>query len=189
MEETKSTDNIFLAVRPTQEMYALYAKIAELEGIPEEKIGITERALRYVNEIPEQELEDRLREASTQKIRLPQQQLTVPTSFKVKQDKALVDKAKEKFIRAFKIRRLQQPFFFRVILRAYCLSLLEKDNAKLPACTTKSAVKPLEENDVETRHLFELSVQISKMLLENRPGDYRTIEEIEKIMRRRNSPK
>ena len=80
------------------------------------------------------------------------------------------------------LKRIQRPYFVRVILNAYYLHLLE-ENKKLGVggeCKYKE-----KKEDIDNLSRFYLSFKVSEMLLNNRPEDEMLIHEIENIIKKR----
>lgn len=182
MDSTRN-EYIYIPARPNEALFSLYEKVTELEPELEQgmdKNAITERALKYMDALSETEFEEAVKRAKKKPIECRKQDL--PTSFKVKEQKALVDRMVQKFKDSLNITKLQWLFFLKVVLNAYYIHLLEERYESRPALDSDDEER---EEAVGNLLRFYLSVKISDMLLHNMPEDEVYIREITEIMNRR----
>lgn len=182
MDSTRN-EYIYIPARPNEALFSLYEKVTELEPELEQgmdKNAITERALKYMDALSETEFEEAVKRAKKRPIECIKQDL--PTSFKVKEQKALVDRMVQKFKDCLNITKLQWLFFLKVVLNAYYIHLLEERYESRPALDSDDEER---EKAVGNLLRFYLSVKISDMLLHNMPEDEVYIREITEIMNRR----
>lgn len=182
----------YIAFDPKEEHMALIESINALSG--EQDVGQQaplQHAIAYLlqlkEELNEQELTRILKVASKTTLEV-RPGISVPRSIKAWVRKSELETVEEIFRKAFNILRLQRPFFVRVLLTSFYLHLRE-ENRKLGVSETPIPTSIENENDLEAgiNNLlrFQVSVDVSDMMLRNASEDTIYIKEIFEIMRRR----
>lgn len=169
---------VFISARPNEKLFSLYDGVSKLDCTQDmDKNSVTERALKYIDNLSEDDCKKTLRMASRQPITITV--IELPTSFKVKERKELVDSVTTKFKRCFDISKVRWVFFLKVILNAYYIHLIDENKAELTG----------RENDVEesTDNLlrFRISADIVDMFCKNDLQDKEYIQSIINVMQNR----
>ncbi len=167
---------------PSPVHMTLYSKIHELTGAVHRSLeDTTQKALSYLSALSDAECVDALKRASLAKIEIDSD-LTVPKTIKVHvrtEDCAKVDSCFRAMAQPV-LRRIQRPFYMRLILMGYYQYLLsERSRLEVQDLTLT------EKEGVDNLERFSVSVAVSEMLLKNSPQDHLFIQEVIQTMARR----
>jgi len=173
---------VFISARPNEELFSLYDSVTTLDYTQDmDKNAVTERALKYIDSLSADNCKKALKMASKQPI--TSTVIDLPTSFKVRERKDLVDSVVDKFKVSFDISKVRWLYFLKVVLNAYYIHLVDENNAELNNGLKKDAmgvgdVKAKDEN-LTGPDMIKRLVQI---LLLNREADKEVIEKIKTIL-------
>lgn len=165
---------------PKDEHMYLIQKVNEISGYQYTgQEAPLQQALPYILSVDKSKVGDVLKKAAMTRIKVDSDVGNIPKSIKIRVDKRMCDDVDQLFKNTFGgLKRIQRPYFVKVVLTAFYLHLVE-ENANL-------GVKELSRNvESENTDFFALAVTISEMLLQNNVQDNQYIKEIVGIMSKR----
>lgn len=172
---------VFISARPNEELFSLYDSVSTLDCTQDmDKNAVTERALKYIDGLSEDDCKKTLRMASKQPITITV--IDLPTSFKVRERKELVDSVTTKFKSSFDISKVRWLYFLKVVLNAYYIHLVDENNAEQ---TNRVGAENDADEGTDNLLRFRISADIVDMFCKNNLEDKAYIEQIIDVMKKR----
>lgn len=169
---------------PKAEHIYLIQKINEISGYQYTgQEAPLQQALSYILSVDESKAKNILKKAAMTKIEVDDEVPNVPKSIKVRVDKNVCDEVDQLFRKISEppLKRIQRPYFVKVLLIAFYLHLIEESRS-----LGVRELNEVEEECNDNLSRFNLAVKITEMLFNNLPEDELFIKELFKSMERRN---
>lgn len=180
----------YICFAPTAEILSLIKEINDSFGGQDMgQQAALQQAVMYLTKYEGQteEIEKILRRAARSKIKVRQNIGELPKSLKIRIDKNAYEKAERLFMDALGLVRIRTPYFVRVTLMSFLLAI-QKENRELGVSEVPDSytVTSLESaKDTEKLQRVRMYGLIAEMLLRSAPEDEIYIQEIIKIVQKR----